>query len=251
MVLRDDLEKWLNDYLNSAGTADYAPNGLQIEGRDEIETVVTAVSINLEVIRSAVRKKADAILVHHGMFWKNEDPVIRGYKKERVRAILSNNISLFAYHLPLDFHPEIAHNRLILEGIRADTIDPPEGEDRSLGLIGTYENPVELDELLRRVEESLGTEARCYRFGPRRVKSLYVVSGGGKIEIERAVGLGVDAFLTGDARESTPAVARETGLNYIFAGHYNTERPGIIRLGKKIEERFGISVVFVDVENDL
>jgi dinuclear metal center YbgI/SA1388 family protein len=250
MVSRGELEAWLNEYLGVGEIADFLPNGLQIEGSARIDSIVTAVSINLEVIEAAVREGASVIVVHHGLFWKNDEPVIRGYRKERFRLLLQNEINLFCFHLPLDLHPEVSHNRLILEGLGAEI---PEGSGTSnpVGLEGRFPEPLPLEELVRRVDDLLGTEARCFPFGKEAVGSLFVVSGGGRNELEEVLTLGVDAFLTGDARENTVYVAREAGINYLCAGHYNTEKPGIIELGKRIERQFDVEVRFVDVENPL
>lgn len=250
MVSRGELEAWLNEYLRVGEIADFLPNGLQIEGSARIDRIVTAVSINLEVIEAAVREGASAIIVHHGLFWKSDEPVIRGYRKERFRLLMQNEINLFCFHLPLDLHPEISHNRLILEGLGAE-IPERSGTSNPVGLKGLFPDPLPLAELVRRVENLLGTEARCFPFGKDAVGSLFVVSGGGRNELDEVLTLGVDAFLTGDARESTAYVAREAGINYLYAGHYNTEKPGIIELGRRIERQFEVVVRFVDVENPL
>ncbi|HUT64820.1 MAG TPA: Nif3-like dinuclear metal center hexameric protein [Spirochaetota bacterium] len=248
MVTRTILSDWLDEYLRVSEVPDYAPNGLQIEGKAEIGRIIAAVSINREVIEKAVAEKADAILVHHGMFWKNEDAALRGYRKERVKLILQHDINLFAYHLPLDVHPEIGHNNLILKGIGAAAGPPEEG---SYGRRGSFHTPLGFGELVERLNSALHTEARYFHNGKESIETVYVVSGAGRNEIERVCELGVDAYITGDAKESTPYVSREAGMNYIFAGHYNTERLGIVELSKIIAEQFGVDARFVDVDNTL
>jgi putative NIF3 family GTP cyclohydrolase 1 type 2 len=232
VVSRRELESWLNDYLQVDLISDFIPNGLQIEGTDEIETIITAVSINLEVIEAAVKARAAAIVVHHGLFWKNDEPTIRGYRRKRFKLLLEHDINLFNYHLPLDFHPEIGHNRLILDGLGAEMRNTPERE-RAIGLTGIFKNPVPFTELVKKVNRVLETEA------------------GGRNELEQVITMDVDAYLTGDAKESTRYIAEEAGINYIYAGHYNTERLGIIELGKRIEKKYDVKVHFVDVGNPL
>jgi len=250
MVGRRELEDWLNAFLQVDQISDFIPNGLQIEGSDQIEKLVTAVSINLEVIEAAVREGAQAIMVHHGLFWKNDEPTIRGYRKERFRLLMTHDISLFTYHLPLDFHAEIGHNRLILQGLGAEVAEEPEDRKR-IGLAGLFHQPVPFEGLIERINRLLGTEAHYFRYGKDAISSMFVISGGGRNELERVLTLDVDAYLTGDARESTKYIAQEAGINYIYAGHYNTEKLGIIELGKRIEKKFAVQVRFVDVENPL
>lgn len=248
MVSRDKLLTWLNEFLRVSEVTDYLPNGLQIEGRGEIGKIAYAVSISRDVIERAVSEGSDAILVHHGMFWKNEDVALRGYRKERVKLILEHDLNLFAYHLPLDIHPEIGHSILILRGIGA-AAGPP--DERSFGRLGSFHPPLRFGELIERINSSLGTKARYFHHGKESIETVYVVSGAGRNEIDRVAGLGVDAYITGDAKESTPYVSRELGLNYIFAGHYNTERLGIIELSKLVADKFRVEAQFIDVENPL
>ena len=250
MVSRRELEVWLNNYLQVDLISDFIPNGLQVEGAEEISYIITAVSINLEVIEEAVREKAEAILVHHGLFWKSDEPTIRGYRRQRFKLLLKHDINLFNYHLPLDFHPEVGHNRLILKGLGAEISEPPEGERRT-GLKGVFRKSVPFLELIERVNRVLETDARYFRYGRDPVSSLYVISGGGRNELDEVITMGVDAYLTGDAKESTRYIAAEAGINYIYAGHYRTERLGIVELGKRIGDKFDVQVRFVDVENPL
>jgi dinuclear metal center YbgI/SA1388 family protein len=248
VVKREELELWLNDYLKVEEISDYLPNGLQIEGNGEINKIVTAVSVNYDIIKRAVEEHADALIVHHGMFWSSDDNTIRGYRKERIKLILENNLNLFAYHLPLDVHREISHNILIVKALDASVSEGPIG---IFGVLGTFQEPVSFEELINRVNRALNTEAHYFHYGGDRVRTLYVVSGAGRNEIDKIGALGVDAFLTGDAKESTEYIARELNLNYIFAGHYNTERLGVRELGKRVANRFGIEVKFLDIVNPL
>ena len=250
MVLRRELEDWLNGYLQVGLIKDFIPNGLQVEGAVEINTIVTAVSINLQVIEAAVKAGAEAIIVHHGLFWKNDEQTIKGYKRKRFKLLLQHDINLFNYHLPLDFHPDIGHNRMIIDAIGAelskDVDDQPE-----MGLKGMFKKPVPFTELIDRINGALGTESHYFHCGKETVETIYVISGGGRNELESVIDMGVDAYLTGDAKESTRYTAEEAGINYIYAGHYNTERLGIIELGREIMKRYELNVQFVEVDNPL
>jgi len=264
MVRRDVLENWLNAYLVAPGVRDYTENGLQVAGKMDISRIVAAVSINLEVIERAIAEGADAVLVHHGLFWNNDERSLRGYRRQRIKRILEHDINVYAYHLPLDFHHEISHNRLILKAVGADSIEGPETflrkklgtEDVQTrvpagGLVGIFKDAVGFNDLVERVNRMLRADTRCFHFGSERVETLFVVSGAGRNELDRVLELGVDAFLTGDAKESTPYIVKEAGFNYLYAGHYSTERLGVIELGNRIQEVFDIDVRFIDVANPL
>jgi dinuclear metal center YbgI/SA1388 family protein len=245
------LENWLEEFLNVEAVSDHLPNGLQIEGTGEVKKVLTAVSINLDVVRAALNEGADTIIVHHGMFWNNEQRTIKGYRRKRILQILNGNINLFAYHLPLDLHPEISHNRMILAKLDAQ-VPQEEGEKRiQFGLKGLLKCPCSFEELVKRINLALDAESRFFHYGKSTIGSLLVVSGAGRNLIDTVSELDVDAYLTGDAAENTEYIAREEGLNYIFAGHYNTEKPGIIELGRRVEQEFGIPVRFFDSRNPL
>jgi dinuclear metal center YbgI/SA1388 family protein len=253
VVERGELEKWLIEYLGVYTVKDYLPNGLQIEGTEEIKKIVTAVSINLDIVKAALQQQADTIIVHHGMFWKNDEKTIRGYRKFRIQEILTNNMNLFAFHLPLDLHPEISHSRLILKGLQADRIEDfhDSGNEYAFGIKGIFNDPISFHQLVSKINQVLATEARFFHYGVESIGSLYVVSGAGRNLIDKISKLCVDAYLTGDAGEGTECVAKEEKLNYIYAGHYNTEKLGIIELGNKVEKYFDIKVNFIDTYNPL
>jgi dinuclear metal center YbgI/SA1388 family protein len=249
VVDRRELEAWLNLYLNVEAVQDSLPNGLQIEGTREVRRILTAVSISAEVIEQAVREGADTIIVHHGMFWKNDDPTVKGYRRTRLAKLLAADINLFAYHLPLDLHPEISHNRLILDYLGAAGGRSRLGREYDFGLEGVFPEPIGFSELLSRINRVLNTNAGAFHYGPELIRSIFVVSGAGRSMVDRVAALGVDAYLTGDAQESTGYVAKEEGLNYIHAGHYNTEKVGVAELGKRIAGAFQIDVGFFEIAN--
>jgi dinuclear metal center YbgI/SA1388 family protein len=250
VVKRNDLEAWLNRYLRVDSISDFIPNGLQVEGAEEIHHIIMAVSINARIIEAALKAGAEAIIVHHGLFWKNDEPTIRGYRRNRFKMLLQHDINLFNYHLPLDFHPKVGHNRRILDGLGAVVhMDSP--DEQTFGMKGVFSNPLTFEQLIDRINSTLHTEARYFHYGTDSIESIYVISGGGRNELEAFIDMGLDVFLTGDARENTGYIAEEAGLNYIYAGHYNTERLGIIELGREIEANHDVDAQFIDVENPL
>jgi len=254
LINRKQFEYWLNTFLDIVSVNDYLPNGLQVEGSNKISKVATAVSINIGVIDKAVERKAQAIVVHHGLFWKNDDPRITLYRKNRIKALLENDINLFAYHLPLDLHKDISHNRLILKGIgikEKDIIVPPLGSGLEYGLVGAFENPINFTEVITRLDNVLETNSKYFNYGKHNIKKIAVVSGAGRTLLDKVINMDIDAYITGDAQENTEYISKEMGINYIYAGHYNTEKPGIIALGEKVKKEFDIDVEFVKQDNPL
>jgi len=247
------LENWLKEFLLVDSISDHIPNGLQIEGSEEVKKVLTAVSINLEVVKAALREGVDTIIVHHGMFWNNEQRTLTGYRKRRILELFRGNINLFAFHLPLDLHPEISHNRLILKKLEAEVEETGGGGGSSLqyGLKGVFARPCAFEDLVENINGILNAESRFFHYGKSSVESLFVVSGAGRNLVDLVTVLDVDAYLTGDAAENTEYIAREEKLNYIFAGHYNTEKLGILELGRRVEEEFSVPVRFFDECNPL
>ena len=251
---RSDFENWIYQYMGISGFSDYLPNGLQVEGTDRISKVVTAVSINRHVIEEAIKVGAEAIIVHHGLFWKNDEPTVTLYRKQRIKLLLENEINLYAFHLPLDIHPEISHNRMILEGIGVESsaiTPPPEFSGLEYGLIGRFSRGIEFKDLVSALNSYLEVDSKYFNFGGERVETVLVVSGAGRTLLDKVLNLGVDAYITGDAQENTGYICKEMSFNYIYAGHYNTEKPGIVALGDKIREIFNIDVVFISQSNEL
>lgn len=249
-VARDELVAYLRDLLASDEGQDFCPNGLQVEGRGEIRRLVTGVSACHELFRRAREAEADAVLVHHGIFWRGDPPVLTGLQYRRVRELIAGEINLLAYHLPLDRHPELGNNALAarafgLEG--AVPFAPHKGLE--IGFRGRFATPISPDELVRRCTEVYGQEPLAFRSGPDPVASLGIVSGGAQRELYQAIAEGLDAFVTGEVSEWVMNVAREAGVHYLAAGHYATERLGVRALGEHLAERFRIAVEFIDVPN--
>lgn len=244
---RDELVSYLDELLETARFRDYCPNGLQVEGADEIGRIVAGVTACQALIDAAARRGADALLVHHGWFWRGEDGRVTGFRKKRMQTLLARDISLIAYHLPLDAHPELGNNARLaaLLGWR------PEGRfgEQDLGGFGRAAAPRTLAQLQAEIAAALHRAPLAVGDPARRIERLAWCSGGGQGCFEQAVALGVDAFVTGEISEPAVHLARESGVAYLSAGHHATERPGIQALAQHIAARFGIECEFVDVEN--
>ncbi|MEJ4043164.1 type 2 GTP cyclohydrolase I [Erwinia sp. SLM-02] len=241
-----ELEQLVNQLLNAAAFKDYGPNGLQVEGKSEIKKIVTGVTACQALLDEAVRLKADAVLVHHGYFWKNEPSIIKGMKRQRLKTLLANDINLFGWHLPLDAHPELGNNALLakLFGIEV------KGEVEELLFWGEFAQPIGGEQLAKRIEDVLGrTPLHCGDNAPALIKRVAWCSGGGQGFIDAAAAFGVDAFISGEVSEQTIHSAREQGLHFFAAGHHATERCGIQALGEWLAEHHGLDVTFIDIDN--
>lgn len=236
-------------FLNAAKIADYCPNGLQVQGRSQVQRIVSGVTASQALLDAAVEADADLVLVHHGYFWKNEDPRVVGIKQRRLKTLLCHDISLLAYHLPLDVHPEVGNNVQLARvlGLTVDGALEPENP-RSVGLVGSLDTPLSPAEFSQRIAAALGRE-------PLMVDSLHLIkriawcTGGAQGYIDQAVAAGVDAYLTGEVSEPTVHIARENGLSFFAAGHHATERYGVQALGDYLAKRFAIEHIFIDCPN--
>jgi dinuclear metal center YbgI/SA1388 family protein len=248
-VSRDTLVSHLDQYLDSRGR-DYGPNGLQVEGREEIRKIVTGVSACQELFVRAREAGADAVLVHHGLFWEGMPRTLTGFQYRRVAELIRGEMSLIAYHLPLDRHLEVGNNAVAGRQLGLRRIEPfGEYDGLSLGVKGLFPEPVSAEELVERCRRVYGQEPLAYLSGPESISTLGVISGGGQREFYSAIGEGLDAYITGEVTEWVMNVARETRTHYLAAGHYATERLGVRALGEHLAERFGIEVEFIDVPN--
>ena len=236
-------------YLNASKISDYCPSGLQVEGRPQVQRIVSGVTASQALLDAAVDAHADVVLVHHGYFWKNEDPRVVGIKQRRLKTLLCNDISLLAYHLPLDVHPEVGNN-VQLARVLGLTVEGPLEPDnpRSVGLVGSLETPLSPIDFIRRIDASLGREPLMIE-GPDLIRRIAWCTGGAQGYIEQAVAAGVDAYLTGEVSEPTVHIARENGLSFFAAGHHATERYGVQALGDYLAKRFAVEHVFIDCPN--
>lgn len=241
-----ELERVINEKLSIEQFQDYAPNGLQVEGRPHVQKIVTGVTASQALLNEAVKLQADAILVHHGYFWKNEPTVIRSMKRNRLKTLLSNDINLYGYHLPLDAHPTLGNNaQLALKmGVRV------EGEIMPLVPHGVFDMPITPLELKARLEKTLQREVlHCGENAPDTIRTIAWCTGGGQGFILDAAEYGVDAFVTGEVSEQTIHIAREMGIHFFAAGHHATERYGIKALGEWLADQYGLDVTFIDIDN--
>jgi dinuclear metal center YbgI/SA1388 family protein len=251
MIHRNDLETHLNSLLKPEQIKDFCPNGLQIQGSDEIHKIVTGVTATQALIEQAIHEKADALVVHHGFFWKNESYVIRGMKHKRIKALIENNISLFAYHLPLDIHPELGNNAQLAQLFEINNVQPLEvGNPLSVAVRGELSHHISGDELSNRITQQLSR--KCLHITPesdKKIKTVAWCSGGGQGYIELAAEQGIDAFISGEVSEQTTHVAREMDIHFFAAGHHATERYGAKALAKHLENELSIPSLFIDIDN--
>lgn len=251
-VARAELISYLDELLDSASFSDYGPNGLQVEGKDPISKLVTGVSACLELFDLSAELGADAVLVHHGIFWKGLPLELTGVRYGRVEALIRNEINLIGYHLPLDAHAEFGNNALGLRGLGCSDLEAfAEFEGRTIGFHGRLAESIDPDELLDRCSNVFGPEPSAFLGGPEAVETIGIVSGGGSKALYDAIDLGLDVFITGEPSEWVMNVANEAGIHYVAAGHYRTERLGVRALGEHLAERFGIQVEFLDVPNPI
>ncbi|SET12539.1 Nif3-like dinuclear metal center hexameric protein [Thalassotalea agarivorans] len=248
---RSDFEFALNQLMKPEMIKDFCPNGLQIQGSDQVNKVVTGVTASQALIDQAIAMGADTLLVHHGYFWKNESYVIRGMKYNRIKALLDNNINLFAYHLPLDIHPELGNNAQLAKLLSIANIEPLEqGNPLSVSMRGTFEQAISANELQQRISSAL--ERPCLHIdAPEKqtIKTVAWCTGGGQGYIDLAAEQGIDAFISGEISEQTTHTAREMGIHYFAAGHHATERYGAKALGEYIAKQYDLDVTFVDIDN--
>jgi dinuclear metal center YbgI/SA1388 family protein len=247
---RDEIVSFCDELLAAGEFEDYGPNGLQVPGTEAVELVVTGVSAQRELFERAASEGAQMVLVHHGILWEGQSRVVTPALKDRLAALFGADLSLVAYHLPLDAHREIGNNALLCHAFGFEPTDEPFGvvKGRPIGVIGRGLG-IEASALITRVESLLGQSPVAFAEGPDQVRSLGIVSGGGQSAIREAVSLGLDAFLTGEPAEYAMAEARESGIHFIAAGHYATETLGIRRLGELVAERFGVEHRFLDIPN--
>lgn len=236
-------------YLAVSGMPDYCPNGLQVEGRAEVRQIVSGVTASQALLDAAVEAGADLVLVHHGYFWKSENPCVVGSKQRRLKTLLTHEVSLLAYHLPLDVHPEVGNNVQLARRLGVQVEGPLEpGNPRSVGLVGSLPEPMEPLDFARRVAHVLQREPLLIE-AARPIRRLAWCTGAAQGYIEQAIAAGVDAYLTGEVSESTVHSARENGISFLAAGHHATERYGVQALGDYLASRFSIEHRFIDCPN--
>ncbi len=262
-----DILAELDRLLDPARFEDYGPNGLQVPGAPQVETVATGVSANLELFERAAAEQAQLLLVHHGLFWGTSPGPIDAALKRRLKILFDADIGLAAYHLPLDAHPELGNNALIAKALSAESLEPfAPYRGEPIGFIATLpsgdatgagETPADAPEgmpaqdLFTRVRELTARDPLIFDAGPATIRRLAIVSGGGADYLADAIEAGADALLTGEPVERVMSAAREAGVHFIAAGHYATETFGVKALGEHLAQRFGVRHVFIDVPNPI
>lgn len=247
---REALTQYLHQYLQVACIQDYCPNGLQVEGKAEVERVITGVTASRDLIEAALDKKADALLVHHGYFWKGEAPEVVGMKRHRLKLLIENDINLYAYHLPLDVHPEIGNNAELGRVLGLEIIESVE-VDRVPNLIwlGEIKEPSTLQAFRGKVAKALGREPLCLGDADKQIKRIAWCTGAAHRFIDEAKRLGADLYLSGEVSEQTPHFVRENDIAFLGCGHHATERYGIKALGEHLAKTQSLRVEFIDIDN--
>ncbi len=245
-VQREEIEKHLADTLDINRFRDYCPNGLQVEGREQVQTIVTGVTASMALLEAALDAQADMVLVHHGYFWRGEDPRVVGPRQRRLKLLLAHGINLFAYHLPLDAHPELGNNAQL-----ARVLDfMPDGRfgEQDLGWTGQAAVST-VGELAIRVEQALGRAPVVIGDPAQPVGRLAWCTGAAQGAMDAAIAAGATAYLSGEISEQTVHLARESGVAYLGCGHHATERYGVQAVGEYLAQKFGIRHRFIDIPN--
>lgn len=246
----NQLATWLDDLLQASEFHDYCPNGLQVDADRPIDKVVTGVTASQALIEQAIAQEAQAIVVHHGYFWKGEPAPLTGMKGNRVRLLMQHGISLFAYHLPLDAHPTLGNNAQLAKrlGLTLDEALYP-NEKYPVGNIANLASPISVTDLIAKLTQTLQRPPLHLVGGHNTLRRIGICTGAAQDMLEQAVQQGCDAFISGEVSERTTHIARELGIDYFACGHHATERGGIQALGKLLATKLGLQVDFVDIEN--
>lgn len=244
---RDELALYLEQLLNVSQVRDYCPNGLQVEGRAEVRRLISGVTASAALVEAARLDNADALLVHHGYFWKGEDLRLVGTRKRRIQALLDAGMNLFAYHLPLDLHPQLGNNAQL--ATRLGLIEEGRGGEQNLLCHGRAAQTTTLGNFGKLIAQRLGRVPLLIGEAGRNIQRIAWCTGGAQSYFETALSMGVDAYLTGEISEQHVHLARESGVAFIAAGHHATERYGVQALGEHLAERFGLQHRFIDIDN--
>lgn len=249
MADRDSIVSFVNAYLESGRVKDSSQNGLQFEGRAAARKVAFGVSASLECIKRAAACGADMLITHHGLLWGNSQPFTGPFKR-KLELLVKTDMSLCAWHLPLDKHPVVGNNARLLALLGAKGLKPfGEYAGETLGFSGTLPKPLSIGDIAAALALKLDAEPLCFRFGAEKIRTVGAVSGGAAGMFSQAVAAGLDLYIAGDVHEATQEYARETRSNFISAGHYNSEKPGVQALAAVLEKKFRVKTEFVDIPN--
>jgi dinuclear metal center YbgI/SA1388 family protein len=242
---RDEILAFADELLELEAYPDYGPMGLQVAGARDVDRIACGVSASLELFERAAEAGAQMLLVHHGLLWDRDTSVIDDARRRRLKALLDAEITLAAYHLALDAHPEIGNNALLARELGVD----PSERFAGIGFGGPLAEPATVEEFAERVREALGSEPLVFAHGPERVERAAIVTGGAGRHLAEAAREGYDLFLTGEPEEPSLHTACELGIHFVAAGHYATERVGIQALAKRLSEHFDLEWEFIDLPN--
>ena len=243
MARRDEIVDYANELLEVERFPEYGRPGLQVAGADEVRKLVVGVSSSRELFERAVDAGAEMVLVHHGLFWRNEPLVVDRRLRGRLEALFRGDVSLVAYHLALDAHPEVGNNALLAARLGAAY----EGAFAEIGAAAAFDGDV--DELARRLQEATGRDPIVFAHGPARIRRIAIVTGGGGTRLIEAAHQGFDALVTGEPEEPALETARELGIHFLAGGHYATETFGVKALAARLADRFGLEWEFVELPN--
>jgi dinuclear metal center YbgI/SA1388 family protein len=248
MATRDEVIEYLNNLLNIHEFDDLSVNGLQVEGKKEIGKIVLGVSVSERLFQAAIDENADMVIVHHGAFWKNAPSlyILTGLHRNRMALLIKNDINLAAYHLPLDAHAEFGNNARIMKRLNIESIKPVE-----VGFLGCLKGTIPIEVFAETVNKELQTISQVFNFGPQNVQRVLVMSGSSSKYYQLALDNDADTFLGGDMKENVVRELEEAGLNFIHAGHYNTEKFGVQALGEKLSQQLSLTCKFVDIPNPI
>ncbi|CAC9496920.1 GTP cyclohydrolase 1 type 2 homolog YbgI [uncultured Gammaproteobacteria bacterium] len=246
MVNQEILAGYCQQYLRVDKFDDYCPNGLQIQGKPDIKKIISGVSANQDLIDAAIDEKADALFVHHGFFWKNEASEIIGIKKNRIKALLDNDINLYAYHLPLDAHTTVGNNIQLAQRLNIKNPEP-------IGDTLVWQGEVEttLSKLSNTIEQALNRVPLVFGDDDKSLKRIAWCTGGAQSYIEHAININADCFITGEVSEQIPAIALENNIAFVSAGHHATERYGVQALCQHLSQKFNLKCQFIDINNQV
>ena len=255
MVALADIINYCDDLLEVAQFKDYCPNGLQVEGVKDIKKVVTGVTASQALIDAAVEAHADMLLVHHGFFWQGENPNITGIKQRRIKRLLQANINLVAYHLPLDAHPLLGNNAQLANVLDLEIegrFGGNGGGSTAIAMYGRVAGKIEATQFAKHISASLNRQVlHIAAESTKNIQTVAWCSGAAQSYIEKAVELGVDAFITGEASEQTAHIARECDIHFFAAGHHATERYGVKALGEHLSQHLDLDQCFIDIDNPI
>ncbi|MCP4757606.1 MAG: Nif3-like dinuclear metal center hexameric protein [Proteobacteria bacterium] len=249
---QQEIIEYCDDFLNISVFKDYCPNGLQVEGdQRQVRRIALGVSISLEFIEKAIQRKADMIVTHHGLIWDKDDRIIRGPFKRKIQALLESKLAAAAYHLPLDFHPEVGNNIQLARKIGLDRVQEfAKNPNYAEGIMGSVDK-VGIQGFSLHIENILNRSPTVLPYGKGEISKVAVATGGAQFFFSEAIAAGADCFITGEISEKNFSMSKEHGVHFISAGHYATEKFGIQALGKHLHERFDVACDFIDIHNPI